>query len=138
MVEPRVGGKLLGMLGFRGGLVVGLALPFLIEAGVAVRPVVLQAPIDYLTVIRSSGAALTARGATAVVLKEYSEVLTQVCRGACDDLEVDSGIAPYGYQVQVLDHQGHCLSCDPGTSTMKDGRMRSVILDGAIVQTSHE
>lgn len=131
-------------IGFHIGFILGLAATLLWVAvasllansgGAGATP----AASEYATVVRSSGAALTTQGAAELVLKDYAETLTQTCRGGCDDLEVGSSNAPYGYQVQVLDARGKCIACEAGASTLlKDGTTRSTMFGGGITQTSHE
>lgn len=135
-MADRLDRKPFRVIGFWSGLAAGIVLPLLLAGGVASFLALKNDPPRYLAVVRSSGAALTARGGARVVFSEYYETLTQDCRGACDNVEVDSKVAPYGYQANVLDAHGNCIACEWGPSLAQDSRVNSTLVGGGIVQTT--
>lgn len=138
MTERRIRSGPLGAVGFWSGLAAGVALPFLYLGGLTAFRAIEGGPADYSGTVRSSGAALTSRGGVKLILADSLETFTQDCRGACDDLEVDSTTALYGeYRARVLDTHGACVACEWGPARTQGKITSFTLVGGGIAQTTH-
>lgn len=128
------------LLGFRSGLLV--ALVALGGIALALTGVTLAsspgAPphSHFAAMVRTDGAGLSRRGGATVVLKDGYDTITLRCRGACDDLSVDSTESLYGgYDAEVLDAQGDCVACKWAPSARRGDMIITSLVGGGLTKT---
>jgi hypothetical protein len=128
------------LLGFRSGLLVALIAPGVIALAVAGITVASSpgAPphTRFTAMVRTDGAALSRRGGAKLILKDGYDTITLLCRGACDDLSVDSTESLYGgYDAKVLDIQGGCVACTWDSSPPRGDMIITSLAGGGLIKT---